>query len=299
MIEYYIDIGSSTIKVYKYEKTLKMIDEFSIYFKDGFAEKKGLSYKKKMELYNYFRKLKENHQFKYENTYLFATGIFRLISKPEKNKMVKYFHEELNLHFNVISHGLENYYLGQALYNNYKNKKIMIINMGGKTTEIITFKDNVIIKRMNINVGVTELLNTFPGINDNYASVKIDDITSFVTKRLKGLDFDSNYDGAILTGGEERFEKLTRYHLVENKIFNDGIHKYMVGYDDFVKGNENIFYNISLDELYGLMPGNPKWMDGARAGAVLPQAIFEKTKIKFIIPSDLNLINGIINDIKR
>jgi len=44
------------------------------------------------------------------------------------------------------------------------------------------------------------------------------------------------------------------------------------------------------------MPQNPKWMDGARAGAVLPQAIFERAKIKTIIPSDLNLINGVIKD---
>jgi hypothetical protein len=36
------------------------------------------------------------------------------------------------------------------------------------------------------------------------------------------------------------------------------------------------------------MPRNPKWMDGARAGAILPLAIFEKANIKLIVPSDLN-----------
>lgn len=45
------------------------------------------------------------------------------------------------------------------------------------------------------------------------------------------------------------------------------------------------------------MPGNPKWMDGARPGAVLPVAIFDLANIKVIIPSDLNLINGVINDL--
>ncbi len=38
-------------------------------------------------------------------------------------------------------------------------------------------------------------------------------------------------------------------------------------------------------------------MDGARTGAVLPQAVFERANIKWIVPSDLNLINGVINDI--
>jgi len=72
----------------------------------------------------------------------------------------------------------------------------------------------------------------------------------------------------------------------------------MVSYEDFVKGNEKIFFDISIDELYNLMPNNPKWMDGARSGAVLPQAIFEKCNIKYIIPSDLNLINGVIKELK-
>ena len=45
------------------------------------------------------------------------------------------------------------------------------------------------------------------------------------------------------------------------------------------------------------MPGNPKWMDGARCGAIIPLVLFRMTKVKWIIPSDLNLINGVINDL--
>lgn len=55
-----------------------------------------------------------------------------------------------------------------------------------------------------------------------------------------------------------------------------------------------MLYNITLEELYRLMPQNPKWMDGAKAGIVLGQAIFKKARIKYIIPSDLNLIHGVV-----
>ena len=54
--------------------------------------------------------------------------------------------------------------------------------------------------------------------------------------------------------------------------------------------------DISLAELYDLMPGNPKWMDGARAGAIIPLSLFKMSGVQWIIPSDLNLINGVIND---
>ena len=83
----------------------------------------------------------------------------------------------------------------------------------------------------------------------------------------------------------------------ENTLFDDGINKYMIGYDDYIKGTEKAFYEYTLNDLYNLMPNNPKWMDGARPGAVLPLAIFDMANIEIIVPSDLNLINGVINDL--
>jgi exopolyphosphatase/pppGpp-phosphohydrolase len=297
MKEFYIDLGSSTIKVYEYGSALKLLEDYSIYFKNSFSEETGISPENKAELYDYFHAIKDNYHLMYENTHIYVTGIFRLLTPPLKQELVKYFHKQLDLHFNIISHGIENYYLGMAMRNDYNNKKVMVINMGGKTTEIVTFKENNILGRKNINIGVAELLNAFPGVNDQYSSINLEDMVNFVKEKISGIDFDTNYDCAIFTGGEERFEKLTGYNLIENTIFNDGIHRFMINFDDFEKGNKNILYKISLQELYNLMPGNPKWMDGARPGAVLPQAIFEKANIKIIIPSDLNLINGVINDI--
>ena len=43
MKEYYIDLGSSTIKVYAYEKELVLLEEHSIYFKNNFSKEKGIS----------------------------------------------------------------------------------------------------------------------------------------------------------------------------------------------------------------------------------------------------------------
>ena len=120
----------------------------------------------------------------------------------------------------------------------------------------------------------------------------------FVEESIKDVKLDKDYDCAIFTGGEERFELLTKFNLEKNTLFDDGIHKYMVSIEDYIKGTEKVFYDITLEELYNLMPNNPKWMDGARSGAIIPLAIFHKANIKWIIPSDLNLINGVINDLK-
>ena len=73
----------------------------------------------------------------------------------------------------------------------------------------------------------------------------------------------------------------------------------MISIDDYIKDTEKVFYKMSMDELYQFMPCNPKWMDGARAGAVLPLVLFKMAHIQWIVPSDLNLIHGVIHDCKN
>lgn len=295
---YYIDLGSSTIKTYKYDgKITELIEENSIYFKNDFKEEGEISKSNREKLLEYFLKLKIKYNMCEDNTKIFVTGIFRNLNDKFKDKIVNEFKEKMDLTFNVISHDAENYYLEKAMEGKYNNKKVMIINIGGKTTEILSIDKGTVIKKQNINVGVAELLNKFPEVNNKYSIAKIEDIIFYTESIIKHVKFDTDYDCAIFTGGELRFEKLTKYNLIQNKIFNDNIHPYMVTYEDFIKGNNKIFYEITIKELYDLMPHNPKWMDGARPGAVLPQAIFEKARIKIIIPSDVNLINGVIKDI--
>ena len=298
MKNYYIDLGSSTIKVYIYEKELRLLEEHSIYFKNDFDQEKGISESNLKELCEYFTKIKNKYNLKYYNTNIFVTGIFRNLVLKRKQDLVKLFNDKFDLHFNIISHGIENYYLGKAMENDYNNKKVLIINMGGKTTELVTFIGSKITDTKNLTIGVADLLNNFSKVNDDYSGNTVEEMEEFVAKRLSDLKLDKDYDCAIFTGGEERFELLTKFNLVDNTLFNDNIHKYMVSLEDYILGTKKVFYDISLEELYVLMPNNPKWMDGARSGAIIPLVLFKMSNVKWIIPSDLNLINGVINDLK-
>jgi len=67
MKNYYIDLGSSTIKVYCFEDELKLIEEHSIYFKNDFDAEKGISKNKfkegkslKKEAYQSLNKLQSS-----------------------------------------------------------------------------------------------------------------------------------------------------------------------------------------------------------------------------------------------
>jgi hypothetical protein len=141
-----------------------------------------------------------------------------------------------------------------------------------------------------------QMLNQFPQVNDCISSATIEEIEDFATDRLTGETFDSDYDFALFTG-ELRFEKLSKYPLVENTMFDDKNHPFQVSLDGFIAGTKRIFYDLTMDELRNLMPKNPDWMSGARPGAVLPLAIFKMASIKVIVPSDLNLINGAVKNL--
>lgn len=295
-MKYYIDLGSSTIKVYGYEDSLNLIEEHSIYFKNDFDSEKGISGTNLEELCNYFSELQSKYGLRYDNTFIYVTGIFRNLSDNKKVEMLKLFNDKFDLHFNIISHGIEAYYLSKAMEHDYNGKKVLIINMGGKTTELVTYLGDKLTGIKTINVGVADVLNNFDRINEEYSGHSVEEIEEFTFNKLKDLNLDNDYDVAIFTGGEERFELLTGFNLVENTLFDDQNHKYMVSLEDYIKGTEKVFKDISLAQLYDLMPGNPKWMDGARAGAIIPLSLFKMSGVQWIIPSDLNLINGVIND---
>lgn len=295
-MKYYIDLGSSTIKVYRYENSLNLLEEHSIYFKNDFDSEKGISDTNLEELCNYFSEIQSKYGLRYDNTFIYVTGIFRNLSDNKKVEMLKLFNDKFDLHFNIISHGIEAYYLSKAMEHDYNGKKVLIINMGGKTTELVTYLGDKLTGIKTINVGVADVLNIFDRINEEYSGHSVEEIEEFTFNKLKDLNLDNDYDVAIFTGGEERFELLTGFNLVENTLFDDQNHKYMVSLEDYIKGTEKVFKDISLAQLYDLMPGNPKWMDGARAGAIIPLSLFKMSGVQWIIPSDLNLINGVIND---
>lgn len=297
MKRFYIDLGSSTVKTYYYETELKLLEEYTIYFKNEFDPVKGISQTNIDDLCNFLNTIKTKYDLKYYNTDVLATGIFRKLIPERKEELVQLFKEKFDLHLNIISHGLENYYLAKAMENDYNDKKVLIINMGGKTTELVTFVGKEITNTQNINIGVADLLNNFDRVNEKYSGNILEEMEAFTEEKLKDVTLDKDYDCAIFTGGEERFELLTKFNLVNNTLFTDNIHKYMVSLDDYIEGTKRVFYNISLDELHELMPTNPKWMDGARSGAVIPLVLFKKGNINWIIPSDLNLINGVIKDL--
>lgn len=289
-MKYCIDIGSSTIKVYKNEEEkFNLLEKQSIHFKEYFSEEEGISRKNYRELMIYIKQMVQKYELSNENCNIYATGIWRKISN-EQFEMLRADFSEIGLIFNVILQEAETMYFENGIREIYNSSKALMVNIIGKTTElIVSDKGNVILKK-NLKIGVTEILNNFPEINAENCKVKIEDILNYVLEVLKDEKMNFNCDLGIFIGGEFKTKKIVKYNLVPNGIFHDGIHEYLISYKDFESKNKELLEKISLADLYLLMESNKKWLEGAKASSILAQAIFKKAKVKYVIPADLKVV---------
>jgi hypothetical protein len=285
-----LDIGSSSIKAYTLiDQTLTPLFAQTIHFKDGFTID-GLATEKEAELIHLLSQVKRDHPDSEVKTY--ATALFRKLTPEAQESLKSRVLEKTGIDLNIISQEEENEYLEKALSGKFHSpKRVILINIGGGSTEVVIVQKQRVMQRQNIDMGVSTITGMFPDINDNAPQVSHEKMVYDVQKRLPELDLHA--DTAINSGGELTWMKLGEYNLVPNTLFSDTDHPLMITVQDYKMRNKEIFEEYTVSDLEKLMPNNPKWMHGARAYNVLSEAICVTYGIKMLVPSDSNLMNGV------
>jgi len=288
-----IDIGSSTVKVYKMDGfSLSIILSKSIPFKKDFDPKTGISKESKIQLFGLIEKVRlDNKNFTIK---IFATAIFRKMNQKTYAKFAEDFFVKTKVKFRVISQKLENEYLKEALIGKYDGKEIyLLINIGGGSTELIAMKGRRVLETKNMDIGVGTVLSQFITINNNRRSgVSKKRVKQFVNSHLPELKYKARL--GFYSGGELTYMKIAGYHLRKHNYFKDDKHVFSIRLKDFSKRNGEIFEKVTIKQLEKLMPQNPTWMHGARACSAIAETICEKYGVLEIIPSDANLIDGVV-----
>ncbi|NLC87397.1 MAG: hypothetical protein GX682_01245 [Clostridiaceae bacterium] len=292
-MKYYIDLGSSIVKIYECEKTNpKLLEEKSILFKNYFSLEEGISRKNYRDLMQYIREISKKYNLNEKNTTTYAIGIWRKIPK-EQLETLKADFNDLKLKLNILTKEEETFYFEKAIQGIYDRKKVLMININTKNTELIEYDKANIKNRKTLQIGIQEILNNFPQINQENDNIEIEKITDYILDIIKEENIDFKCDCGIFIGGNL---KTVKYNLVPNSIFNDGIHEYMISYKDFEKKNMELLKKFTLFDLNMLMPENKKMIESVKAESIIAQTILKKANIPYIIPSDLNIINGIIKE---
>jgi len=286
-----IDIGSSTIKIYKStQEEVSLLVQRTIPFKDGFDSEGGISDLAKKELFELIDSVKEEN--KSLPIKIYTTGIFRKLTDVARISFIDEFFERTGLLFNIISQDLENFYLEMALAGKCQlNEPILLINIGGGSTELVVMYGKEAVERKNIDLGVGAINTKFPQINEEMSKITLQEAINFIRENLP--DLSNKVKVAFYTGGELNYMQLASYVLKPNRLFKDNDHPSLISVVDFSKRNKEIFEKVFLKELESLMPNNPKWMHGARGCSAIAQAICQRYQIQTIIPSNSNIINGV------
>lgn len=289
----YIDVGSSTVKIYKknQQNVLSLEETKSFHFKKDFDSKVWLNQDEKNNLINYLENIKQ--KYKNEKIKIFATAFFRKMEKQARQKLIDEVFEKIWLFFNIISHNLESFYLEEALSSEYtSDKSILLINIWWGSTELIIKEKNIIIEKFNLDIWVWTILKDFPNLNLNFSEYKLEEVVNYIKNKIP--DFDKQIDTAIYNGWELTYMKLVWYSLEKNTIFEDKSHPFLIKTENFRNKNNEVFKDISIKELENLMPKDPLWMHWARACSAIAQAVLEKFWVKYLIPSDSNTIDWVV-----
>ncbi len=281
-----IEIGSNNTKTHIYEND-KVIYEnnTTIEFKKNYKTK--LSTSDLNKLYEIIEKA-----FQYtKNIYVYGCSIFRNISEEELEDINKNLYDTFKLKIEVVSQEDEAYYTALGCYSEIDyNKNICVFIGGGGSIELIFEKNKKMIDKKYYNFGVVDITNKFDSLKEDIPTVTFDEVYNYINGLISDIDMEA--DILILAGGDHLYwYNNAKYELLNNTLYTTENQKYMITRDMSDNYDKNAFI-ASLDKIRQ-NSDNPKWFDGVRAMKVITNFISHKVKAKYIIPTKINMEDGL------
>ena len=288
MAKIIVEVGSTCTKIDKYDvNSIKRIKEKTIQFKKHYNEEGKLSDIDVKELIDCINEIK----CMFEDIYICGTSIFRNLNVEEKESFLSRFKKETEFDFNIISQEKENELTVFGATRLVKDKVCVFIG-GGGSTEIAIY-DNGIKETVNTKIGVIDVMQQFPDLAENFAITKLEDVKNFIKERLN-LPKEKADILILAGGGHEKFARLSGIKYEENTLYDDKTSSIMMDIKTRKKETERYFKEISLDEIRKKVD-DPNWWYATRAMCAFALVVAEEIGAKYIIPTDISMVYGIID----
>ena len=285
-----IEIGSNNTKTHIYDND-KLIYEnnTTIEFKKNYLNGKKINQKDIDKLFTVIRKVLEYT----ENIHIFGCSIFRNITNNELEEINLKLYKEFALQIEVVTQKDEAKYTALGCYNDIDyNGNICIFIGGGGLIVFIFFNNKKIIKEKYYDFGVVDITNKFKSLKEDIPTCTFDEVYNYIDNLIG--DIKENADVLILAGGNHLYwYNNARYDLMKNTLYNSENQKYMITIETSDKYDRDALIT-SLNEIRQ-NSDNPLWFDGARAMKVITNLISRKIDAKYIIPTKINMEDGIKN----
>ncbi len=283
-----IEIGSNNTKIHIYKEE-KLIYEktITIEFKKNYQIKKQINEEDLNKLYEVIK----NALTYTNNVNIYGCSIFRNISNEELDEINKKIYEKFKLEIQVVSQEDEANYTALGCYKNIEyNENICIFIGGGGSTELIFVKNKEVIAKKYYDFGVVDITNKFESLKNDIPTCSFSEVYDYVDDLIGKIDIKA--DILILAGGDHLYwYNNARYNLMENTLYKNEKQKYMLTIEMSDNYDKNALVT-SLDRIRA-NSDNPKWFDGSRAMKVLTNLISHKIESKYIVPTKINMEDGL------
>ena len=286
-----IEVGSTVTKVDLYDgEKVENVEEKTIWFKKHYKENNRLNINDIEELIKLVKEKKEE----YENIYVCGTSVFRALDEESKKAFLDFFLENTGVEFHIISQDEETIYTVIGATKNIKQKVGVFIG-GGGSTEIAVCENGKIIEMANTKMGVMDVMDKFPDLSEDIAKTDVETVRSFIKEKLNLPQ--NKVDILILAGGGHlKFALNSGINYESNTLFKDEDEPIMMSIKKKKKDTQKYFKEISLDEIRNRV-SDPKWWYATRAMTAFVLEAAENMDVKYIIPTNIPMIYGIIKEL--
>ncbi len=284
-----IEIGSNNTKTHIYEdEKLVYENTTTIEFKKNYKIENKINDNDVNLLYNVI-----NNALNYtKNINIYGCSIFRNISKEELKEINNQLNYKYGLKIEVVSQEDEANYTALGCYNDIDYKgNICVFIGGGGSTELIFVNNKKIIDKKYYNFGVVDITNKFDTLKNDIPDCSFNDVYNYVSELINDINIKA--DVLILAGGDHLYwYNNAEYKLLDNTLYKNDKQKYMITANMSDNYDRNAL-ETSLDRIRE-NSDNPKWFDGSRAMKVINNMILHKIDAKYIIPTKINMEDGLI-----
>lgn len=282
-----VEVGSTCTKIDKYNgEIIEKLPGKTIQFKKHYTEDKKLREEDVKELIDEINRLKNIS----DDIYVCGTSIFRTLENEERTMFLNRFKNETGIEFNIITQEMENELTVYGATRFVKEKVCVFIGGGGSTE--ISIYDDGIKESVNTKIGVIDVMNQFKDLANDIATTKIEDVEQYLKDKLNLPK--EQCDILILSGGgHEKFARLSGIKYEDNTLYKDPAAPIMMDIELRKKESERYFKEISLDEIRNRVD-DPDWWYATRAMCAFVLVVAEAIGAKYIIPTDIAMVYGII-----
>lgn len=283
-----VEVGSTCTKVDKFNgKTIEKLEGKTIQFKKHYNEDKKLRESDINELINSIKELKSIS----EDIYVCGTSIFRSLNDLEKISFLERFKNETGYNFNIISQEKENE-LTVFGTTRFVNNKVCVFIGGGGSTEIAIY-DKGIKESVNTQIGVIDVMQKFPDLAEDIATTNLETVKTFIKERLN-LPKEKADILILAGGGHEKFARFSGIKYEENTLYNDEASPIMMDIETRKSETERYYKEISLDKIRSRV-NDTDWWYATRAMSAFALVVAEAIGAKYIVPTDIAMVYGILD----